>query len=490
VSVASRFTVSPNPTIDGVPQVGRTLTARPGAWLPTPTSFSYQWVKNGTSIPGGTASTYDLVAADVGAVISVVVQPILDNHIPIVRTSRGTVSVSAATFGATRPAPTITGVQKVGQVLTAQLSGWTPDPTTVSFQWLRNGASISGATLATYTLTSDDLGKKISVVATATKVAYAAAQATSLDTGLIAQGEFSGTPTPTISGTVSQGNTLTASADIWTPTATLTYSWKRGGAAISGATSRTYQVSSADAGLALTVSVTGSRSGFLPVTVTSASTVVVPSLSFSDTANPVILGDAEVGGTLSVDYGTPSPTPVTVSYQWLRNDVDIAEATDATYTPTVDDLYNEITVAVAVNRIGYSEWTETSNDSVNVAEGNLVLVSSPVVTGTPRVGRTLTATFGTWDVDADTYTYQWFRDGTGLGVAQTISEADASVVTYALTSADVGGVITFGVVASKDGYADEQASSDDTAAIGLSAFNTPFDAVFPVVGWMGVWRSG
>lgn len=62
--------------------------------------------------------------------------------------------------------PTITGTKKVGSTLTAKLPGWTPKivtSTTVTYQWLRNGKKISGATAATYLLTAADEGKHIQV---------------------------------------------------------------------------------------------------------------------------------------------------------------------------------------------------------------------------------------------------------------------------------------------------------------------------------------
>ena len=471
VSVASRFTASPNPSITGTPQVDKTLTANTSGWLPEPTSFTYQWLRNGVAISGEVSETYDVVPADIGALISVAITPFLDNYIPTVRTSRATAAVYAATFGATRPVPTISGLKKVGAALTAELSGWTPSPTSVSYQWLRNGVAIVDATSALYTLTSNDLGSAISVRATPVKAGYAAAPVTSLDTAPIALGVFSNTPTPTISGTVAQGSTLTAAIAAWTPTATVSYVWKRAGVAISGATNGTYVVAAADAGSVLSVTATGARTGYAPVSVSSTNTIAVPSLSFADTENPTITGDAAVGSALSVDYGDPDPLPETVTYQWLLDDEEIPDATGETYIPVADDLYQDITVTVSYDRAGYEHWSETSEVSVSVAQGTIGSLTAPIITGTARLGRTLTATFGTWDAAVESFTYQWFRDGDPLGEPVTVAAASAASVTYVLTSEDVGGVITFDVLAMKDGYADEQVSSNSTAEIGLASFN-------------------
>ncbi|RMD93706.1 MAG: hypothetical protein D6811_04395, partial [Alphaproteobacteria bacterium] len=63
--------------------------------------------------------------------------------------------------------PVILGTPEEDQTLVADVSGVSdPDgilPDSASFQWLRDGAVIAGATAATYTLTQDDVGAAISV---------------------------------------------------------------------------------------------------------------------------------------------------------------------------------------------------------------------------------------------------------------------------------------------------------------------------------------
>lgn len=69
--------------------------------------------------------------------------------------------------------PSITGSAEVGETLTANEGDWN-DPVSIKLQWQRgNSASgefndISGASLSTYTLTSDDLAKYIRIKVTAT----------------------------------------------------------------------------------------------------------------------------------------------------------------------------------------------------------------------------------------------------------------------------------------------------------------------------------
>ncbi|SFF26261.1 S-layer homology domain-containing protein [Paenibacillus algorifonticola] len=65
----------------------------------------------------------------------------------------------------------ISGVAKVGETLTADLSGITYSPDTSdnvpTYQWYRNGVAITNATGSSYTLTADDFGAAITVMVTA-----------------------------------------------------------------------------------------------------------------------------------------------------------------------------------------------------------------------------------------------------------------------------------------------------------------------------------
>ncbi len=86
------------------------------------------------------------------------------------RTSATTGAVANATFSTT-PTPDISGTAKVGETLTADAGTWKPTPTKLTYQWLRDGKTISGATKSTYTVQVADSKAKLSVVTTATRTA-------------------------------------------------------------------------------------------------------------------------------------------------------------------------------------------------------------------------------------------------------------------------------------------------------------------------------
>lgn len=50
--------------IVGTPKVGKTLTAKPAGFIPTPSSYKYQWFRGSMAIPKATGKTYKLTKAD------------------------------------------------------------------------------------------------------------------------------------------------------------------------------------------------------------------------------------------------------------------------------------------------------------------------------------------------------------------------------------------------------------------------------------------
>jgi hypothetical protein len=138
---------------------------------------------------------------------------------------------------------------------------------------LRNGATISGATKATYKVVSADAGKSLSVRVTASKDGVPNGTATSAT--VKAGKKLTKAPTPKITGTGKVGKTLKAKAGTWKPAkVTVKYQWLRDGQPIAKATKSSYKLVKADAGRKITVRVTGSKSGYVSVAKTSKATSV------------------------------------------------------------------------------------------------------------------------------------------------------------------------------------------------------------------------
>jgi hypothetical protein len=222
------------------------------------------------------------------------------------------VSTSGAAGGPTNTvAPTVTGTAQQGKTLTTTTGTWTGTGGTISyaFQWQRCNpdstacADIIGATSQTYTVGSADVSNTLRSSVSATDTTGTATQASATTATVTAAPNVApvNTAPPTIAGTPSNGQTLTAGNGTWTGATPLTYSYAwllcdATGAAcqpIPGATAPTYLLTTAAVGKTLRLQVTASN------TSGTAASASVPS-AVIDNAAPVSLVKLSNGLT-SVD---------------------------------------------------------------------------------------------------------------------------------------------------------------------------------------------
>ncbi|ROQ17009.1 hypothetical protein EDF54_0131 [Rathayibacter sp. PhB93] len=441
VTVTSGSLTNSVPTVTGSAAIGGTLTANPGNWGPAPVELAYQWKRNGTAIAGATGSSYVVTSADSGTALTVSVTGTKYGYTTATRTSSATqVGLPLQTL---MPTPTISGSTTVGSTLTANPGAW-DSGVTLSYQWKKNGGTyISGATAKTYVLKASDAGATLTVSVTGTKTGYSPATKTSATTAAVTNGAVITGATPTITGTATVGQKLTAVPGTWTPSpVTLAYQWQRNGTAISGATATTYTLVAADAGAAITVAVTGTKSGYTAVTKTSAAVTAKAALQ-TLMPTPTITGTTKVGSTLTANSGTWD-SGTTLTYQWKKNGgTYISGATAKTYVLKASDAGATITVSVTSTKTGYSPATKTSATTALVT-GGVLTGATPTITGTAKVGQTLTAVPGTWSPAPVTLSYQWKRGGTAI--------SGATSATYKTVSADAGKAITVTVTGTKAGY--------------------------------------
>jgi hypothetical protein len=269
------------PTITGTPAQGQGLQVSSGGWSLTPTAVAYQWERcNGNGrlcspISGATAATYSPAAADLGAVLSVVV------HASVGAASQDAFSTStrpitAAPGPSSSAPPALSGTAQAGKQLTGTTGSWSGSGTiSYAVQWYRCDASgahcksIHGATAATYQEVAADVGQTLAFAVRASD----STGTTTLYTGVVgpvaaASAKLAATAQPTITGTARQGQTLQAGSGAWTETPTsVAYQWLlcnvngRLCTPIAGATSSTYTPAAADVGHSLVVLVQASASG-------------------------------------------------------------------------------------------------------------------------------------------------------------------------------------------------------------------------------------
>ena len=186
--------------------------------------------------------------------------------------------------------PAISGTDTQGQPLTTTKGSWTGSPTFYAYQWRQcdssgnNCTNVSGATASSYTLTSGDVGHTIRAVVTATN-AGGSTPATSNQTSAVQAAPPappSNTTLPAISGTATQGQTLTTSNGSWNGNPTsYAYQWRdcdSSGSSctnINGATQSNYTVASGDVGHTLRSVVTATNAAG-SASATSAQTALVP----------------------------------------------------------------------------------------------------------------------------------------------------------------------------------------------------------------------
>ncbi len=100
-----------------------------------------------------------------------------------------TAGVAAEPVVSTQP-PVVEGSAVVGEVLRSGRGAWEPSEVTVTFQWLRDGTPVPGATDRGYRVAPDDLHHRLSVRATATGADGGTGTATSEPTEPVVRGEW------------------------------------------------------------------------------------------------------------------------------------------------------------------------------------------------------------------------------------------------------------------------------------------------------------
>jgi len=434
-------TPAPAPVLAGTAQVTRTLQATPGTWL-SGANLSFQWYRNGAPIGGANGTSYTLQPEDAGTVVSFSTTGSKPAMTSVTRTVSSAVVAKADLSSAATP--TITGTAKAGTALTAVPGDWTPGPITFSYQWLRDGKPIAGATAATYQLQIADVGTVIKVTVTGSRLGYNPAVRTSAGTAKVAVANLTTTTKPTITGTAKVGGTLTASAGTWAPApVALSYQWYRGTTAITGATKATYQLVSADSGKAIKVAVTGSKAGYATVRLESDPLASVVKAALEAAPIPTVSGSVKIGSTLTATAGEWKPSGVSLKYQWYRGNSAIKGATKATYKLTGSDAGKAIIVKVTGSKSGFANTTVASAP-VTLTLQTLSATPKPKLSGIRGVNHLLKAKVGTWKPGKVTLKYQWYRGTTAI--------KGATKTSYVTTGADRGKTLTFKVTGSKSGY--------------------------------------
>ncbi len=267
--------------------------------------------------------------------------------------------------------------------------------------------------------------------------------------------------TPTITGVLRNGMTLTANEGAWKPTdaaepVQFSYQWKRDKADIPGATSRAYLLGADDVGHKLTVKVTGTRAGYPQKSVTSAATGVIAGLPLMPTPAPRITTTSlKVDQQVNVQVDPWGPEPVELSYQWYR--VSSSGTAYALPDSNTADLAvpgiaagHRLKVRVTGKRHGYAtKSVYSATTSAKVAKAEFVDPSDPTVVDPPHLGKPVSADPGYYPAGTS-FKYQWYRQARSGNSYSAIYKAVKK--SYTPTSYDLGRKLKVRITASRAGY--------------------------------------
>lgn len=390
-----------------------------------------------------------------GRIVAAVLALVVSAPLPNMASAQVPGSSSLPTVSAAPPTnttfPAITGTARVPNTLTVSRGTWGGSPTSFTNAWFRCTSAaaratakpasctvVEGQTGSTYVLSAADVGRFIVASVTATNADGSLTRWTASTTAVVAQ--FlppANTVAPAITGTRTVSQTLTVSNGTWTNSpASYSYKWFRctatktaantlptGCTEISGATSSTYTLVSADAARFIVASVTGTNPGGSATKWSASTTAIVALARPANTVAPTVTGTATNSLTLTATNGTWTNFPTSFTYQWFRctarvsaaanalpaGCTNISGATASTYTLTDADVSRFVGVAVTgTNAIGsVGKWSVTTATAVAALPAP-VNTATPVVTGTAQVSRVLTLTNGSWNFRPTTYTYKWY----------------------------------------------------------------------------------
>lgn len=222
---------------------------------------------------------------------------------------------------------------------------------------------------------------------------------------------------PMVSGTPKVGSTLDLDVGSWDPEDAQTWvEWLVGGTVVAeGSGAPALSLLPEHVGKTVTARVTAFAPGRHATVVTSAATGPVAPGVITGASDPWISTSyPTVGDTVSGHhYFSGGVAGLTTSYQWYSGGASISGATGTTHVVANDEAGKPLQLRVTLTAPGYEELTVSSRETEPVGGGTIGTVGTPTISGTPRVGRALTALEGTWSPGV-TFTYVWSAEGSPI----------------------------------------------------------------------------
>ena len=348
------YTPSGNVSITGTAQQGQTLSADASNIHDEdgfdPNTFTYQWLADGIAINGAAFQTFTLTQDEVDKVISVAVNYTDGGGVLETVTSDETAEV-----GNINDSPSgsvsIDGTAEENQVLSVVNNFSDEDGIgSLNYQWYADGNAITGATAQDYTLTHNEVSKKITV-----KVSYE-------DLGGVTEVLESDPTTDVInindpplgsvmiSGTAEENQVLSAINNFNDEDGigSLNYQWYADENAILGATGQYHTLTQSEVGKKIAVKVTYEDLEGTNEALWSDPTVDVSNFDDPLIGTVTITGFPQEDGNLIADINdlTDDDGIGSFSYQWFADGQLIDGAINQSYSPVQDLIGQKISVEV------------------------------------------------------------------------------------------------------------------------------------------------
>lgn len=346
--------------------------------------IGYTWRKNGTTIPSEISASYSITSTaltDAG------------NYQVIAEGDDGTATSAVAKLGVvdTNVAPKSA---VAGGTLSLTVSAAAPSGTTFGYSWRRgtttltNGGVISGATSATLTIS------KLSAAETGSYTCVVTMGSLSVTTqpAAVTIAVLPVVNTQPQSRLVKSGTSVTFNV-VAADTASLSYQWKWNGANIAGATAASYALSNAQPG----------NAGEYRCVLTNPGGSVNSNVARLGVVTEALAGTSPInmlaGGALSSPAGLAAPSTATLTYQWRRNTVAVANVTNASGSTYGGTQSNTFSISnTQLSDAGFYSCT-VGMDSLTLTVGkfDLIVKSKPVITTTAVPSAAISGPY-TWQI--------------------------------------------------------------------------------------------
>lgn len=359
--------------------------------------FYYQWMFNGTNIPGAYGNSYSpsSVASSGGA------------YAVIISNSFGCITSQVATL-------TLSNCEQLPPIILASPSNQTvcigeqlnlnvqaSGSQQLYFQWYANGSAVAGGTGSALRIAPYwDTNVETYTVTVTNEYGSASAAA------VVAKSALPTTIYINASNTVYLTNTITFSADLTSALGLFGYQWFFDGNAIFGATNSTYDIPAAAYSNAGLYSVMVSNACG---TMTSTNLAVqvrppasTPPFINGQPPNQVVCSGSPV--SLAVLANGTSP----LSYQWMFNGTNIPSATQSVYTLDVAGTNAGTYTVLVTNEYGS---ITSSNAVLTVSDPTVLSICQPPTNLSLYAGAN--AMFQVAQCGACPISYQWFKTGYG-----------------------------------------------------------------------------